>query len=282
MESGVGHAQKTPLKGLPFESLGEAQAHLDRWEERWADTRIHGTTNGQVAAMFAEEKPVLQPLPLEPFRYYQYGERTVHLVGCVEVEAAYYSAPPGWISRRVAVQWDGQHVRLLHPKTGQLLREHLRQERGRHFGAIILLYRQALELDLKAVVGEGRNFLPSPTDHITLYKTHSLRWLAQIVKKLRWENEFKCQGVSILAEFSALVGELEAAEPVFCTVHSGHRDRRGRVQAHFRNPKLWICCPSSTLWLNSWWQQLMDWRRNGIDIPTSLRQRIFHRRFSEP
>jgi hypothetical protein len=50
----------------------------------------------------------------------------------VEVEAAYYSAPPGWISRSVAVQWDGQHVRLLHPKTGQLLREHLRQERGRH------------------------------------------------------------------------------------------------------------------------------------------------------
>jgi hypothetical protein len=29
--------------------------------------------------MFAEEKPHLQPLPLEPFRYYQYGERTVHL-----------------------------------------------------------------------------------------------------------------------------------------------------------------------------------------------------------
>jgi transposase len=132
VESGVGHAQKTPLKGLRFESLEEAQAHLDRWEQRWADTRIHGTTKRQVSAMFAEEKPALQRLPLEPFRYYQYGERTVHLDGCVEVEAAYYSAPPGWISRRVAVQWDGQHVRLLHPKTGQLLREHLRQERGRH------------------------------------------------------------------------------------------------------------------------------------------------------
>ncbi len=132
VEAGVGHAQKTPLKGLRFESLDEAQAYLDRWEERWADTRIHGTTKRQVAAMFAEEKPALQPLPLEPFRYYQYGERTVHLDGCVEVEAAYYSAPPGWISRRVAAQWDGQHVRLLHPKTGQLLREHLRQERGRH------------------------------------------------------------------------------------------------------------------------------------------------------
>jgi len=38
--------------------------------------------------MFAEEKPSLQVLPLEPFRYYQYGKRTVHLDGCVEVEAA--------------------------------------------------------------------------------------------------------------------------------------------------------------------------------------------------
>jgi hypothetical protein len=56
--------------------------------------------------MFAEEKPSLQPLPLEPFRYYQYGERTVHLDGCVEVEAAYYSAPPGWIGAHVQVQWD--------------------------------------------------------------------------------------------------------------------------------------------------------------------------------
>ena len=132
MESGVGHAQKTPLKGQRFESLEEAQAYLDHWEERWADTRIHGTTKRQVAAMFAEEKPALQPLPLEPFRYYQYGERTVHLDGCVEVEAAYYSAPPGWIGRRVQVQWDGLHVRLLDPQTGQLLREHLRQQRGRH------------------------------------------------------------------------------------------------------------------------------------------------------
>ena len=57
---------------------------------------------------------------------------TVHLDGCVEVEAAYYSAPPGWIGRLVQVQWDALHVRLLDPETRQLLREHLRQQRGRH------------------------------------------------------------------------------------------------------------------------------------------------------
>jgi hypothetical protein len=132
VESGVGHAQKTPLKGKAFESLEEAQAYLDRWEANCADTRIHGTTKRQVAAMFAEEKPALLPLPLEPFRYYQFGERTVHLDGCVEVDAAYYSAPPGWIGRWVKVQWDGTFVRILDPKTGQLMREHLRQKRGQH------------------------------------------------------------------------------------------------------------------------------------------------------
>ena len=132
VERGVGHAKNTPLKGLRFESLEEAQSYLDHWEARWANTRIHGTTKRQVAAMFAEEKPALLPLPVEPFRYYQYGERTVHLDGCVEVEAAYYGAPPGWIGRRVQVQWDLRQVRLMNPETGQLLREHLRQARGGH------------------------------------------------------------------------------------------------------------------------------------------------------
>ena len=89
VEAGVGHAQRTPLQGLRFETPEAAQAYLDRWEERWADKRIHGTTKRQVAAMFAEEQPALLALPVEPFRYYQYGERTVHLDGCVEVDAAY-------------------------------------------------------------------------------------------------------------------------------------------------------------------------------------------------
>jgi hypothetical protein len=132
VESGVAHAKKTPLKGMRFESLEEAQAYLDQWESRWADTRIHGTTKRQVAAMFAEEKPFLLPLPLEPFRYYQYGERTVHLDGCVEVDAAYYSVPPGWIGKLVNVQWDLLHIRILDPRTHQLLREHVRQQRGLH------------------------------------------------------------------------------------------------------------------------------------------------------
>ena len=86
--------------------------------------------------MFAEERPALGPLRLEPFRYY--GHRTVHLDGCVEVTAAYYGAPPGWIGRRVHVQWNAALVRLLDPRTGQLLREHLRAPRGWHLAEATL------------------------------------------------------------------------------------------------------------------------------------------------
>src|SRR5438034_2594868 len=132
VESAIGHTQAA-LKGLRFETLEAAQAYLDRWDARWADTRIHGTTKRQVAAMFAEERPTLRPLPVEPFRYYQFGTRTVHLDGCVEIDYAYYGAPPGWLGHAVAVQWNASHVRLLDPATGQLLREHRRQAaRGRH------------------------------------------------------------------------------------------------------------------------------------------------------
>ena len=63
--------------------------------------------------MFAEEKPALQPLPIEPFRFYQHGARTVSLYGFVEVEAAYYSVPPGYIGQLVQTQWDGV---VVHPE----------------------------------------------------------------------------------------------------------------------------------------------------------------------
>ncbi len=132
VESSVGFAQKTPLAGKRFESIEEAQRHLDDWAMRWADTRIHGTLKRQVAAMFAEERPALLPLPAEPFRYYQHGVRTVHLDGCVEVARGYYAAPPGWLHREVHVRWDSRCVRILDPRTGQLLREHLRTKDG-HF-----------------------------------------------------------------------------------------------------------------------------------------------------
>jgi transposase len=130
VESSVGFAQKTPLAGMRFDSIEEAQRHLDQWAERWADKRIHGTCKRQVAEMFAEERASLLPLPAEPFRYFQHAVRVVHLDGCIEVAKAYYAVPPDRIGREVHVRWDECRVRILDPETGQLLREHLRTKDG--------------------------------------------------------------------------------------------------------------------------------------------------------
>jgi hypothetical protein len=94
---------------------------------------------------------------------------------------------------------------------------------------VVLLYRQSIEIYLKLVAGEGSAFLPSPIDHLTLFKTHSLRWLAQItcqiVKRIGWESTFICEEISSLAEFSSLINELEDLDPVACTVRSANEDR---------------------------------------------------------
>ncbi len=103
---------------------------------------------------------------------------------------------------------------------------------------IIWLYRQALELHLKALVGEGSNFLKSKTDPISLYRTHSLRWLAQIVcqviKVVGWESDFVCEGVSSLTEFSALVNEIESLDAVSCAVHFASGRDHGSAEQTFQ------------------------------------------------
>ena len=133
VERAVGHAQGTPLKGLRFETLELARAHLDRWEERWADTRIHGTTRKQVVTMFNLERAQLKALPVEPFRHFEYGVRTVHsLDGCVQVDAAWYEAPPGMFGQELGVQWDDHVVRIMSRTHSELLVEHARKQPGKH------------------------------------------------------------------------------------------------------------------------------------------------------
>jgi hypothetical protein len=107
---------------------------------------------------------------------------------------------------------------------------------------VILVYGQAVELHLKALVDAGANLLPTPTDSISLSKTHSLRWLAQIVcriiRAVGWESEFKCEGNSTLAEFSNVIAELESLDPVACAVMVGRSPRDGSVPPQLEPPKI--------------------------------------------
>ena len=100
VEAGVGHAQKTPLEDW-FESWRRASVlgSLGNPLGGYADPR-HDEAAGRRDV--CEERPALGPLPSNRFGNPD-GKRTVHLDGCVEVEAAYLGAPPGWIGRRVQV-----------------------------------------------------------------------------------------------------------------------------------------------------------------------------------
>ena len=131
VEKGVDYTQDNALKGRRFSSLEEENAFLLSWELTIADTRIHGTTRRQVGQHFATvERPALVPLPLAPFPSFHECRRTVHRDGHVEVDRAYYAAPPEYLAREVWVRWDSRLVRIFNDRMEQIAL-HPKQEPGR-------------------------------------------------------------------------------------------------------------------------------------------------------
>jgi hypothetical protein len=127
VESGVGHAQKTPLKGLRFESLEEAQ-------RIW----IAGKSAGPTRAFTAPPSGKWRPCSPKRNRRCCRCRRAVSLL---PVRRAHRAS--GWLRRsrsrllRRAAGLDRtpcsravecHACALLDPLTGQLLREHLRQQ----------------------------------------------------------------------------------------------------------------------------------------------------------
>jgi hypothetical protein len=84
----------------------------------------------------------------------------------------------------------------------------------------VFMYRHAVELHLKALVlGDGGNFLATKPDVLSVHKTQSVSWLAQfvcqIITAVKWEKDFKCEGIENLADFKAVIEELNAVDPGF-------------------------------------------------------------------
>jgi transposase len=131
VESGIGYVQSNALKARVFKSLVEQNEHLQRWERQVADHRIHGTTRRQVQQLFEQaERDALLPLPQERFPFFHEAQRTVHRDGHVEVDKAYYSAPPEYTSRQVWVRWDTRVLRIFSLRMEQVA-IHVKHEPGR-------------------------------------------------------------------------------------------------------------------------------------------------------
>jgi hypothetical protein len=132
VENAIQHTQGTALKGRKYEAIEEQNAWLAHWEERWAAPRIHGRKKRQVLEMYHEEKPQLLPLPLEGFRSFQPGIRTVDDAGLVQVDGVYYAALPARLGEKVEVRIYPHEIEI-RGASGQLLRRHAKGERRGQF-----------------------------------------------------------------------------------------------------------------------------------------------------
>jgi hypothetical protein len=98
---------------------------------------------------------------------------------------------------------------------------------------VLSAYRHAVELHLKIIIlGDGGNFLETRPDELSVHKTRSLSWLAQfvvqIVTNLKWEEEFRTEGIGCLTDFKAVIEEANGIDPIFdafrCPADSGGPD----------------------------------------------------------
>ncbi len=70
------------------------------------------------------------PLPPDRFPFFHEARRSVYRDGYVEVDKAYYSAPPEFVGRRLWVRWDSRLVRIFNDRWQQVA-VHAKAEPGR-------------------------------------------------------------------------------------------------------------------------------------------------------
>jgi transposase/ribosomal protein S19 len=128
VERDVGYTKDNALKGRRFESIEEGNAFLRRWNRRWAQTRIHGSTKRQVWKMFCEvERPVLRALATRPFEYFRPGKRKVDVNGFIEVDSRYYAVPPHLVGEWIIIHHNSQWVKVFYKE--ELVISHRRSPR---------------------------------------------------------------------------------------------------------------------------------------------------------
>jgi transposase len=135
VENAIGHTQATALKGKRFETIEAQNTYLEHWETKWAASRIHGTERRQVQAMFDEEKPHLQALPVLGMQYFRDEQRSVCDDGCVRVAHCSYAARPATIGTKVLVRIYERRLEIRDLQTQALLRTHAKAERP---GTVVL------------------------------------------------------------------------------------------------------------------------------------------------
>lgn len=124
VENGVGYVKKNLLGGLEIPSFEAVQVEGRRWLEQTANVRIHGETHRRPTDLFAQEKPLLKPLPLMP--YDCAVVRPVSASRCYRIvfDTNRYSVPPLYASQRLSLKIEPTQLYIFHNE--KLIATHVR------------------------------------------------------------------------------------------------------------------------------------------------------------
>jgi len=124
VESGVGYVRRNALAPPPhLANWGELNAYLLRWCEA-EDARTVDRQTQSIGAMFAQEQPLLGPLPAHPFPCCITREVTLNNYSQVSFETNRYSVPSDEARKHLTLKAYPFQIVILHE--GQLLTQHPR------------------------------------------------------------------------------------------------------------------------------------------------------------
>lgn len=105
IESGVKYVKNNFFKGRKYGSFSEYEEALSRWLSDICNSRIHGTTKKIPKDIFeTEEKPKLNPLPLNEYDLSIWVVRKVSSNCHINYECNFYSVPYTFINKEVTLQ----------------------------------------------------------------------------------------------------------------------------------------------------------------------------------
>jgi transposase len=193
VEAGVKYVQNNALKARRFESLEAQNDFLLNWETTIADTRIHGTTQQQVAKLFEEvERSTLGPLQIERFPFFHEAKRRVHRDGHVEVDHSYYSTPPEYFRQSLWARWDSRLVRLFNEQMQEVC-VHVKQHKPGTFST----HPAHIAAEKISGVERGTEWLLKRARCIG---AHADQWAQQVIRTRRIEGVRTVMGLVSLAK----------------------------------------------------------------------------------
>ena len=129
VERPVGYVKGNFWAGRRFANLGDVERQGQRWRDRVANVRDHGTLHERPVDRFVLEQRYLFPLPKDPYPLEELLFAKVSRWGYVHVDANEYSVPLVLAGKRLQIRLSPTQVRVFHQ--GRRVAQHPRCL-GRH------------------------------------------------------------------------------------------------------------------------------------------------------